>query len=104
MAFPAVPGDAEEDRLRAGLPDGRGQRQRVAVDDLAAPRLLAQLDQLVAGGEDRDPRPAIDRHGRLADGGQHADFRWADDRAGGNDRVAAPHVLPPETDMLGTLY
>ena len=83
---------------------GRGQRQRVAVDDLAVHRLLAQLDQLVAGGEDRDPRPAIDRHGRLAEGGQHADFRRAEDRAGGNDRVAAPHVLPPETDMLGTLH
>ena len=50
MLFPVVAGDAEDHRLRPGLPDGGRQGEGVAVDDLFRRQRLAQFDQLVAGG------------------------------------------------------
>ncbi len=62
-----VAGDAEVKRLAAGLGRQGAQAGGVAVVDLPRRRLLARLEQLVAGREDGDDGAAIDLDGGAAD-------------------------------------
>ena len=60
VASTLVRDDAEIDAPRRLRPrHQRDQREAVGSDDLAGPGVLARAHQFVAGGEDRDARPAM---------------------------------------------
>ena len=83
---------AERDRLAAGFDDRRGEDGAVAVIDAAGPERPARLDQLVAGREHRDARPAHDVDRRQTAGRQHADLARADLAAAAEQSLAARDV------------
>ena len=60
--------DAEASDLRADEARLGGDGRRVAVVDLARAEGRAGLDELIAGGQHRDARPAMDAHGAMAGG------------------------------------
>jgi hypothetical protein len=69
-----VGGDAQAHRDAASLGHCRGQDGGVGIIDRTGADRLARRHDFVAGGQDRDARPAHDIDLRPADGGQHTDF------------------------------
>ncbi|MEZ4366124.1 MAG: hypothetical protein R2939_07530 [Kofleriaceae bacterium] len=91
---------AEVGRLGAGLVDRGRQRVRRGVDPLAAARRRGDVDQLVAGGQDRDPRTARDLDLGDAERGEQPELAGPEHGAGAEDDGArgdvlalAPHVV-----------
>ena len=87
---------AERHRLAAGFDDGRGNDGAVAVVDAAGSQRPAGLDQLVAGRQHGDTRPAHHLDRGQAAGRQHADLARADPRAAAQQqfrraRCRSPH-------------
>ena len=78
--------DAEAARLAAQLAHGVGEDLRVRVVDARRLHRLAGRDDLVAGREDGDDRPAPDVHGGDADRREHAGVAAGQDLS----RAAAP--------------
>ena len=76
-------------RHRAQTSTQTGQRQRVAVDDLAAGQRFADLDQLVTGDDQRHCGPTID--GDLGHLHRGQDTQSPGDAAGG--RASRRHPL-----------
>ena len=60
-----------------------GQGCGVAVDDLALAGRLFDFDEFIAGGENGDAGPAVDRDEALLHGGEHGQFAGAAFGAGG---------------------
>ena len=60
----------------------------------------AGLDELVAGGQDADPRPGVDEHLGHTDPGQHAEVPGADHLAGGEHRIADAEVVASLANRL----
>ena len=72
----------------------RGEGIEVGGDDLVRPCRLAGPDELVAGGEDRDARPAAHRQARVAHGGGEREAARIETLPGGKERVAGAEVEP----------
>ena len=91
--------DRQHDRLAAGGAHQGGERMRVRTDDAAGRDRLARHGDLVAGGEDRDARPAVHSEPRMVGGGGKADVACGDAPAGGHHGVAGGEVLAGAADM-----
>ena len=89
----------QDQRLAAGLGDGRGQCDPICVVDLAGAERLAGPDELVAGRQDRDHGPAAHRDVADAKGRQHRDLRRRQ-RTGQADLVAGPRVVRRGADVV----
>ena len=88
-----VTGEAEVERLAAGLAHEGGQAVAIRVANLAHHQRSGCLDQLIAGGEDADAWAAVGTDRLAADAGQHADVAGIEKRALGEDELADLHVL-----------
>src|SRR4051794_3428335 len=71
----------------------RGERERVRVMDLARPERLTGIDELVAGGHDRDPGPLCARERRAAGRDPNPEFGRPQPRAGLENDLAGAQVL-----------
>ena len=89
---------AEEAGVAADLAHGIRQDAPVAVVDEARPHGFAGLYDLIAGGEDGNPRPAHDRHPVAPDRRQHAGLPGAQLRTREEHRLAPAHVRARERD------
>ena len=86
-----------------GVAEG-GESARIAVDNLAFSGRLLNFDQLVAGREDGDARPAIDRDEALLHGGEHGQFAGTALGTGLDDLLAAAHVLAAPANVRAALF
>ncbi len=93
-----VGGDAEAEGLGAELLAGVGEQGLVAVVDLSRSERFAGGDDLVAGREHADPRPAVHDRGGAADRGEHPGLARAEGDAGAQDDLAAGDVRAREGD------
>ena len=78
-------------------PHQRAQRMGVAARHLAAVQNLlgtVHVHDLVAAGQNRDPRLAVDQRMRHRQRGEHAELRRPQRPACGKHRGSAPDVLP----------
>src|SRR3954453_20921437 len=100
MAGGRVSSDAEQYGLSTCFEYSGGERDTIAVNDLAGSERLADVDQFVARGKNRDARLAKDRHMVETDGGGGADLGGTKLCAGRNDDVSSAQVLTGATDML----
>ncbi len=87
-----VRGDADLHWFRTPAVHRGGQGDAVGADDLIGAGDGAGRHQLVAGGEDRHPRPAADRNLAMAGGGQKPDVAGGQGAAGGNQRLADAEI------------
>ncbi len=97
----SVIGDnAEGDRLASQLAYGVGEDRAVAVVNQSGPHRGAGRDQLVAGREDRDARPA--HHGDLGEPQcrQHAGFARGQLLAAAQDDLASTNVRAGEGHVI----
>ena len=94
VARDAQAADLGADQARLGR-DGR----RVAVVDLAGAERRAGLDQLVAGGQDRDARPTVDAHGAMPGGDDDGHRGRRDANARFEQAVALAEVAAGEADV-----
>ena len=85
--------DAQQDRVGAGGEHLAVRREGVGVADLPRLERPAGRDELAAGGEDRDARPARDAHALDADGGEQADLGGAEESAALEQDVTDGDVL-----------
>ena len=63
--------------LAAGLANRGGQRGSIEVVDVGGGKRFPGNNQLVAGREDRDPRPTVDRYQGLTKRGERAELERA---------------------------
>ena len=95
-----VVGGRDADRLAAVSADQPEERIAVYVADFAGRERLGDIDQFVAAAEDGDARAALDRHLRLTERRQHAEFLRADQRAGCQHRLPRLNVFADRTDVI----
>jgi hypothetical protein len=93
-----VADDPERDRLAPQHADGVGEHRRVGVVNGRGADRRAGGDDLVAGREDRDPRPADDLDRAPADRGEDAGLARGELGAPSQDQLAPRHVGPGEAD------
>ena len=79
---------------------GRRDRGGVAVVHRARANRSARRDDLVAGGEHRDPRPAPDLDAGTTDRREHADLARGQQLAPPEHGLAARQIAPGEGDQL----
>jgi hypothetical protein len=91
--------DREHERLAARIGHRGREAVRVRVHDRARQRRLPELAQLVAGRQDRHPRPAVHAHCRAVERREQAELTRADqgaacerERACGEIRARTSHV------------
>ena len=85
--------DADPVGLGAGVAGGGGEQVGVGVTDLAEAGRLADLDQLVAGGDDDHARTGVDEDAVAADRGQQPDLLRTEGGALPQRHLAGGHVL-----------
>src|SRR6185312_17302773 len=88
--------DPEINGISAGGANQRAERVPVRRDDLPACAHLTEaveLDEFVAGRENRDARRTNDVHLRESERGEHADLRRAERRARGDRDTALDDIL-----------
>ena len=76
------------------------QARAVGVGDPGRAERLARRPDLVAGGEDRDPRPPMDQDVRATGPGDERHGRGADRRPRREDGLAGPEVTACGTDRV----
>ena len=92
--------DPERDGLAAQLLNGGRDRGGVAVVHRARANRSARRDDLVAGGEHGDPRPAPDLEAGTTDRREHADLARGQQLAPPEHGLAARQIAPGEGDQL----
>ena len=88
-----APDDPDAGDLRARVARRGGERVGVHVDDLAGAGRAVDVDELVADGDHRDPRPRVHEDLRAPDRGQQPDLRRPDDDAAAHRDVPGGDVL-----------
>jgi hypothetical protein len=95
--------DPEGLRLRAGVGDERGDAGAVRVGNARGTQVVPGGNHLVAGRQDRDARPAVDRQLRDAGPGREGD-RLGTQRASGLEHRDSPRQVaagPPDRPADG---
>src|SRR5512137_2377445 len=92
--------DLQPERDAAILDHLGGVGVAVGVANLARLPGRVRLDDLVAGGQDGHPRPAVDGDVGAAQRRQHADLRWPENGPALQDHLAGPNVLAGGADVL----
>ena len=82
----------KHNRDRACASHLRGQGVRVRIADLMRQRRLSHVHQLIAGGQNRDAKLPVHRHGRHPDGCEPCHRRVSDPNAAPDTRLR-PHAL-----------
>src|SRR4029434_9902317 len=77
-----------------------GQRQRVAVDDLAAGQRFANLDQLVTGNDQRHRGATIDGDVGYLNRSQNAQILRTQPAAARQYHISAADILTDSADIL----
>ena len=86
--------NAEVERNAARGGDEPGDREIVRRHDLRRPGRFAGRHELVAGRENRDPRPTAHRQRRMIGGGRERDVARAQPLAGAKQRLSFEEVEP----------